>query len=976
MAGVTRLLRDLGAEDRSPAVKAATDALLVALGREWWCPADASGGAQTEAFGPLARELSDAIASDAPWVVGDLRLATLAEHWQRPLPPAMYVIVHGPPGPSAKALADDHGLPLRVGLALWEYCLYKALRATSGRPHILVRHEDLLEGPGAVRARLMALGQGAGLTGFSEPGPGAGEVPPAEGLRRVTPGQRELPPQRRLHEALSAPRVPRPEEFAAAEHDAGEILSLHAAYIAERHALIEARRLAEREGLSLRRSARRAITAARERDTALARVLTASAALLASRRWRLASALARAWARLRLRAPDEPVEAETLRQALAAPPASTVPALPGTATPPTVDVVVCVRDALDEVRKCLAALQRSATPGERLVLVDDGSGPETAQTLRLAAAARLGTVLLRNEASLGYTAAVNRGLQAATAPVVVLLNSDTVVTRGWLQRMLECLESGPSVGLVGPLSNAAGWQSVPEVLTADGQWARNPLPSGLDLEAVASLVARVSRRRFPRVPLLNGFCLMLTREVREAIGLFDAEHFAPAYGEETDYCIRAAEAGFELAVADHAWIFHAKSRSYAEDERERLTAQAERALAVKHGANRVARLARQMREDPELAAARARVRAALAPRPARDRGLRSVLYVLPVACGGGGVRSVVQDALEFGRLGYDARIAVPARHAAGYLDEYPRLLDAGVLAAYHDGPELSESAAGADVVVGTHWTSMALVAGLVASTPRSAAYYVQDYEPWCYPEHSTEATDARRSFHLVPGALLFAKTHWLCDLVREKEGREVARIDAGIDLDLFHPERDSPGEAIRLTAMVRPSTPRRAPARTLRVLAEVRERFRGPLAVEIFGCTEASLREHGLALPPGVRNLGPLRAQDVAGHLRSAHVFVDLSDYQAFGRTGLEAMASGCCAVLCREGGPAEYARHGVDALLVDSGSEAACVQAILDLLGDHARRARLRREGLRTASGYGLRRAALSQLRVLEDLVERRRQP
>lgn len=94
--------------------------------------------------------------------------------------------------------------------------------------------------------------------------------------------------------------------------------------------------------------------------------------------------------------------------------------------------------------------------------MDDGSCDDTRAYLREFCAEQFAT-LLRNETAMGYTFAANQGMRASSAGYVILLNSDTIVTLGWLEKMVACAESDPKVGLVGPLSNTASWQSVPKV---------------------------------------------------------------------------------------------------------------------------------------------------------------------------------------------------------------------------------------------------------------------------------------------------------------------------------------------------------------------------------------------------------------------------------------------------------------------------------------------------------------------------------
>src|SRR5690606_18747403 len=104
-----------------------------------------------------------------------------------------------------------------------------------------------------------------------------------------------------------------------------------------------------------------------------------------------------------------------------------------------------------------------------------------------------------------------------------------------------------------------------------------------DVEQMAAIVACASKRQYPRFPLINGFCFMTRRDVIETIGCLDEENFTIGYGEEADHCILAIDAGFEIAIADDVYVFHAKSRSFGHGRRKALTAKGIEALMRKHG---------------------------------------------------------------------------------------------------------------------------------------------------------------------------------------------------------------------------------------------------------------------------------------------------------------------------------------------------------------------------------------------------------
>ncbi len=196
---------------------------------------------------------------------------------------------------------------------------------------------------------------------------------------------------------------------------------------------------------------------------------------------------------------------------------------------------------------------------------------------------------------------------------MILLNSDTVVSPGWSVHLVEAAESKPELGMVGPLSNAASWQSVPRLRGRWGGWAVNALATGQSVEDMAALVARVAGRDPVEVPLLNGFCLLLKRELIESVGLLDERRFPDGYGEETDYGFRAADAGFGLAVAPQAYVYHAKSKSYGPLRRWRLTRRGARALDRRYD-GRVRDAVEAMRRESRLAETRRRVAGAVGER--------------------------------------------------------------------------------------------------------------------------------------------------------------------------------------------------------------------------------------------------------------------------------------------------------------------------------------------------------------------------
>ncbi len=273
-----------------------------------------------------------------------------------------------------------------------------------------------------------------------------------------------------------------------------------------------------------------------------------------------------------------------------------------------IDVVVCVHNALDDVKLCLASADAALSGRGKIIIVDDCSDAETADFLKDFAAKNRAT-LVRHEERTGYTVAANDGVRAGSARNVLLLNSDTIVPAGALDKLSDALDRDPLLGIVGPLSNAASAQSVPSTVGSGSQTAINPIPPGMTVAGMDLFFERLWDGELIRTPLVHGFCFCVKRAVFDKIGLFDEENFPRGYGEENDFCFRAVDAGFDLAVIAGVYIFHAKSKSYADGERTALMDEGMHALIRKHGKPRITRSIASMNAQPGLE----RVRAAVAP---------------------------------------------------------------------------------------------------------------------------------------------------------------------------------------------------------------------------------------------------------------------------------------------------------------------------------------------------------------------------
>lgn len=266
-----------------------------------------------------------------------------------------------------------------------------------------------------------------------------------------------------------------------------------------------------------------------------------------------------------------------------------------------IDIVIPVYNALTDVVKCIDSVSSSNDGFRvRMIIVNDGSDIETTTWLKIRCKDDSTIKYVEHIENLGYTRAVNSGLKLSTAKYVITQNSDTIVSQGWLKGLIECIESDANIGVVGPLSNAASWQNVPFLRDQNGNFAVNDLPDGLTISDFSNIIRLVSKRSYPSVPFLNGFCYMIKREVIDSIGYMDEINFPVGYGEENDYCIRVLDAGFKLVVADNVYVYHSKSKSFGHERRVELSKAGNDSVKKKHTSERFYTLLESMTNILEL----------------------------------------------------------------------------------------------------------------------------------------------------------------------------------------------------------------------------------------------------------------------------------------------------------------------------------------------------------------------------------------
>jgi N-acetylglucosaminyl-diphospho-decaprenol L-rhamnosyltransferase len=214
------------------------------------------------------------------------------------------------------------------------------------------------------------------------------------------------------------------------------------------------------------------------------------------------------------------------------------------------------------LRRCLASL-REHPPCRTIVahVVDNASGDGTAEIVeRDFPEVRL----TRSPRNLGFGAANNVAIRAGRAPYVLVLNPDTAITEGALDRLLELMDARAEIGICGP-----------RLVREDGSFdhaAKRAFPTTLGALAHFTGLgrreragARLAQYRAPHldpdragpVDAVNGAFMLIRRRALDEVGLFDEGFWM--YMEDLDLCYRFARAGWTTWYEPSATVLHVKA---------------------------------------------------------------------------------------------------------------------------------------------------------------------------------------------------------------------------------------------------------------------------------------------------------------------------------------------------------------------------------------------------------------------------------
>ncbi len=224
---------------------------------------------------------------------------------------------------------------------------------------------------------------------------------------------------------------------------------------------------------------------------------------------------------------------------------------------PSVTIYVLNWNGRTLLASCLPPLARLDYPDYEIVLIDNHSDDDSVAWTRENFP---DTRIIQNDDNLGFSKGMNVGLRCHRKEIAVLLNTDVETRPDWLKELVRPIAANPTVGITGS-----------KLYFGDGRTLQHA-------GAMIEWPLGIGRHRFYReedtgqadtecvVDYVTGASMAIARPVLETIGVFD-EDFAPFYYEETDFCLRAKAADFQVVYAPRSVAIHHESMTFRQFDR-------------------------------------------------------------------------------------------------------------------------------------------------------------------------------------------------------------------------------------------------------------------------------------------------------------------------------------------------------------------------------------------------------------------------
>ena len=221
-----------------------------------------------------------------------------------------------------------------------------------------------------------------------------------------------------------------------------------------------------------------------------------------------------------------------------------------------VDIIIPIYNSLEWLKICVKSIFKNTNLSiiGKVYLVDDCSPDSNVNIYLKEVKNKYGDLVevIRNKKNLGFVKTCNKGMKISKSDYVLLLNTDCIVSKNAIEKIMNNMKKDKKIGLMCPIASVSANLSY-------------PIPSGMNFMQINDIFGEQFLGKTFDACTVVGNCLMISRDCIEKVGYFD-EIFGKGYTEETDYQFKAHKKGFKAKVTIDTYVYHQCRVSFGESE--------------------------------------------------------------------------------------------------------------------------------------------------------------------------------------------------------------------------------------------------------------------------------------------------------------------------------------------------------------------------------------------------------------------------
>jgi glycosyltransferase involved in cell wall biosynthesis len=570
-----------------------------------------------------------------------------------------------------------------------------------------------------------------------------------------------------------------------------------------------------------------------------------------------------------------------------------------------------------------------------------------------------------NKKNRGFAATVNRGIEAGTGNYICVLNTDVIVTQGWMFKMIMALEADERNKIVNPCTNNTALISI-------------PLQEGYDYNDMNRALESLSAHSYPQV-MPTGFCFMMERSLIDEIGAFDEGYVS--YGEETDFWMRTITrivdgrvSNWRAVLADDTYLFHERGTSFS------VMGDEEHMGFRKSGAARFHSIWPGFKAWERTFNTTETLKNLRAPIPTDNikkvNPKYRICFVVHSTENCGGMRVIADIVNTMNEIGVEAKVAHIKRPDTKDVPPLPALRSAPII---FEGPadfvtNFTERVFSDGIVVAGTGELMSMVASVTLGEPGlTSVHFSQSDDLGIAPTTALKKTIG--AANKLAGYTI-TNSKWTAKKMA-KSHKVSGHVNIGYDDLMFYPKGRDQGDErptllISLGNKVYPFKGNDRGielANAIQVLCKKNKK-----EVRILANGVDSVQGSPWIIGLGI--MSQTRFAKVLG--TEVDVYCDPAHNHSYGLPSLEAMASGVVPVCWNNKGIAEYATNDVDSIFVNNKTTPAVLaDRIYNLLFNEPKRlATLKQQGQKTAQKLLRQFGVHNFINLLEDTLGLKTEP